>query len=76
MNRLLALSLVLVFAVPLGTGAADTVKMSDSTKKATAKALDWLAQGHRYDVIFCDSRDRDARENLFCCRLRRRCVRN
>ena len=52
MKRLLALSLALVFAIPPAVHA--DVKMSEATKKATAKALDWLARQQNDDGSFSD----------------------
>jgi prenyltransferase beta subunit len=52
MNRLLALSVVAVFAIsPI---AHAEVKMDEATKKATGKALDWLARQQNEDGSFSD----------------------
>jgi prenyltransferase beta subunit len=52
MKRLLVLSLALLFAIPPAVRA--DVKMSEATKKATAKALDWLARQQNEDGSFSD----------------------
>jgi prenyltransferase beta subunit len=52
MKRLLALCLVLIFAIPAAVRA--DVKMDEATKKATAKALDWLSRQQNEDGSFSD----------------------
>ena len=54
MKHLLALSLVAVFAIQSFGAPGDTVKMDETTKKATGKALDWLARQQNDDGSFSD----------------------
>src|SRR4051794_21177136 len=54
MKRILALSLVAVFAISPAVRADGNVKMDEATKKATAKALDWLARQQQDDGSFSD----------------------
>ena len=58
MRRLILAALILVLAVPMSRAADEkiTVKMDEPTKKATARALEWLANRQNGDGSWSEGR--------------------